>query len=223
MEKYETKKSHTVIFKEKEIYVSGSRMELNELVAIAKDCKGSGNWTPASLIRVGGILAGKINGIQNMSGPEKLKLVQRILIQVLAESENKEIAEKGLSAEDIQKIHDRYDILENIVGDTLPASLELAIQAARGGLDLKKIKPSQWVKFCSCFATTVVHQLASLNMISEAHATQVRQLLVKVEEKAVEQLEKKEAATEKVEPVSVEDVKPTVEETPVVVSQETSP
>lgn len=223
-------------------------MELNELVAIAKDCKGSGNWTPASLIRVGGILAGKINGIQNMSGPEKLKLIQRVLLQVLAETENKEVAEKGLSEDDIKKIHDRYDVLENVVSDTLPASLELAIQAARGGLDLKKIKPSQWVKFCSCFATTVVHQLASLNMISEAHATQVRQLLVKVEEKAAEKaqeldakIEEAQQTKEKVEPASVEDVKPTVEVTarpeaersapspsgavvtPVVVSQETSP
>lgn len=205
-------------------------MELNELVAIAKDCKGSGNWTSASLIRVGGILAGKVNGIENMSGTEKLKLVQRILLQVLAESENKEIAEKGLSEDDIKKIHDRYDVLENVVSDTLPASLELAIQAARGGLDLKKIKPSQWVKFCSCFTTTVVHQLASLNLISEAHATQVRQLLVKVEEKAQEkaaEMEKKaeseKVVTEKVEPTSVEDVKATVVETPAAVSQETSP
>lgn len=194
-------------------------MELNELVAIAKDCKGSGNWTSASLIRVGGILAGKINGIQNMSGTEKLKLVQRVLLQVLAETENKEVGEKGLSTDDIQKIHDRYDVLENIVNETLPASLELAIQAARGGLDLKKIKPSQWVKFCSCFATSVVHQLASLNLISEAHATQVRQLLVKVEEKAGTL----DPPKEKVESASVEDVKANIVETPVVVSQEVSP
>ena len=206
-------------------------MELQELVAVAKDCKGSGNWTAASLIRVGGILAGKINGIQNMSGTEKLKLVQRILLQVLAEAETKEVAEKGLSEDDIKKIHDRYDVLENVVSDTLPASLELAIQAARGGLDLKKIKPSQWVKFCSCFATTVVHQMASLNLISEAHATQVRQLLVKVQldaqaqqEKAQEKAaESEKAVTEKVEPASVEDVKATVVETPAAVSQETSP
>lgn len=197
-------------------------MELQDLVTVAKDCKGSGNWTAASLIRVGGILAGKVNGIQNMSGTEKLKLVQRILLQVLAEAENKEVGEKGLSEDNIKKIHDRYDILENVVSDSLPASLELAIQAARGGLDLKKIKPSQWVKICSCFATTVVHQMASLNLVSEAHATQVRQLLVKVEAQTQEEkVEEKEK--EKVEPVCVEDVKTTVEETPVVVSQETSP
>lgn len=169
-------------------------MELQELVAIAKDCKGSGNWTSSSLIRVGGVLAAKINSIENLSGTEKLKLVQRVLLQVLAEAENKEIAEPGLSTEEIQKIHDRYDVLENVIADALPASLELAIKAARGGLDLKKIKPSQWVKFCSCFATAVVHQLASMNLISEAHATQARRLLVQAEEKASAVAAAKEAA-----------------------------
>lgn len=159
-------------------------MELQELVALAKESKGPGNWTSASLIRVGGILAGKINIIQNLSGTEKLKLVQRILLQLLAEAENKEIAEPGLAKEEIQKIHDRYDVLEGIVGETLPASLELAINAARGRLDLKKVKPSTWLKVCSCFATAVVHQLASMNLISEAHATEARRAIVVVQEKA---------------------------------------
>lgn len=169
-------------------------MELSEFVAVARECKGSGSWTPASLIRVGGVLAGKVNGIQNLSGGEKLKLVQRVLLQVLAEAENKEIAEPGLSKEDEKAIHDRYDSLEAVVAETLPASLELALQAARGGLDLKKVKPSVLVKLCSCFATGVVHQLASLNLISEAHATQARRALSKVEEKANEVAKAKEAS-----------------------------
>jgi hypothetical protein len=169
-------------------------MELNELVALAKECKGPGNWTSGSLIRVGGILAGKVNAIENLSGGEKLKLVQRILLQLLAEAENKEIAEPGLSQDDIQKIHDRYDTLEATVSDVLPASLELAINAARGRLDLKKIKPSVWVKFCSCFATSVVHQLASMNLISEAHATQARRAIAMATEKAEAAAAAKEAS-----------------------------
>ena len=171
-------------------------MELQELVALAKDCKGSGGWTSSSLIRVGGILAAKVNALENLSGTEKLKLVQRVLLQVLAEAENKEIAEPNLSKEDIQKIHDRYDVLEGVIADILPASLELALKAARGGLDLKKVKPSTWVKLCSCFATTVVHQLASMNLISETHATAARQALAKVEQKATEVALAKEAAVE---------------------------
>ena len=159
-------------------------MELNDLVTLAKEVKGPGAWTSSNLIRVGGILAAKVNSIQNLSGGEKLKLVQRVLLQGLAEVENKEIAEPGLTKEEIQKIHDRYDLLEATVADVLPVSLDLAIKAARGSLDLKKIKPSVWVTMCSCFATTVVHQLASLNLISEANATQARRALLAVKEKA---------------------------------------
>ena len=174
-------------------------MELNELVSLAKDCKGPGNWTSGSLIRVGGILASKVNSIQNLSGTEKLKLVQRVLLQLLAESEMKEVAEPGLSADEIQKIHDRYDTLEATVSDSLPASLELALNAARGRLDLKKVKPSVWVKMCSCFASTVVHQLASMNLISEAHATEARRAIVVATEKAETVVQQQEAAVEKKE------------------------
>jgi hypothetical protein len=171
-------------------------MELNELLALAKECKGPGNWTQGSLIRVGGILASKVNSIQNLSGSEKLKLIQRILLQLLAEAENKEIAETGLSTEEIQKIHDRYDVLENAVAESLPASMELAINAARGRLDLKKVKPSVWVKMCSCFATAVVHQLASMNLISEAHATQARRAIGMAQEKAEALAKAKEESDE---------------------------
>ena len=190
-------------------------MELTELVTLANELKGPGAWTTPNLVRIGGMLASKVNNIQNLSGGEKLKLVQRVLLQVLAEAENKEIAEPGLTKEEIQKIHDRYDVLEGAVGEVLPVSLELAIKAARGGLDLKKISPSAWLKMCSCFATSVVHQLASMNLISEAHATQARRALLVVKEKveasgvAVEvQEEKKEAPPkESAKPESVEESK----------------
>jgi hypothetical protein len=188
MEKYET---NFISF----FLSSRVEMELNDLVTLAKEVKGPGAWTSGNLIRVGGALAAKINSIENLSGGEKLKLVQRVLLQGLAEVENKEIAEPGITKEEIQKIHDRYDVLEATVADVLPASLELAIKAARGTLDLKKIKPSTWVKMCSCFATTVVHQLASMNLISEAHATQARRALATVTEKAEAAAEAKEAET----------------------------
>ena len=175
-------------------------MELKDLVDLAKELKGPAAWTTPNLIRIGGLLAAKVNTIENLSGGEKLKLVQRVLLQVLADTENKEIAEPGLTKEEIQKIHDRYDVLEGSVADVLPVSLELAIKAARGSLDLKKVSPSTWVKVCSCFATTVVHQLASLNLISETNAGLARRALLVVREKAedaagvgIEKKEEKEA------------------------------
>lgn len=184
-------------------------MELSDLVRVAKEVKGTGAWTSGTLIRVGGILAAKVNSIENLSGGEKLKLVQRVLLQGLAEVESTEIAEPGKTKEEIQMIHDRYDSLERTVADVLPESLELAIKAARGSLDLKKIKPSTWVTMCSCFATTVVHHLASMNLISEAHATQARRALVTVTEKALAVTEetKEEPPKETGESVSSEESK----------------
>lgn len=195
-------------------------MELNDLVTLATELKGPGAWSTSNLVRIGGLLAAKVNSIENLSGGEKLKLVQRVLLQILAEAEKKEIAEPGITTEEIQKIHDRYDVLEGTVGDVLPVSLELAIKAARGGLDLKKISPSTWLKMCSCFATSVVHQLASLNLISETHAGQVRRALlvvketaagvgdVQVEAKPQEEEKKEEPPKEKVESASEAESKP---------------
>ena len=195
-------------------------MELNDLVTLATELKGPGAWSTSNLVRIGGLLAAKVNSIENLSGGEKLKLVQRVLLQILAEAEKKEIAEPGITTEEIQKIHDRYDVLEGTVGDVLPVSLELAIKAARGGLDLKKISPSTWLKMCSCFATSVVHQLASLNLISETHAGQVRRALlvvketaagvgdVQVEAKPQEEKKQEEPPKEKVESASEAESKP---------------
>jgi len=195
-------------------------MELNDLVTLATELKGPGAWSTSNLVRIGGLLAAKVNSIENLSGGEKLKLVQRVLLQILAEAEKKEIAEPGITTEEIQKIHDRYDVLEGTVGDVLPVSLELAIKAARGGLDLKKISPSAWLKMCSCFATSVVHQLASLNLISETHAGQVRRALlvvketaagvgdVQVEAKPQEEKKQEEPPKEKVESASEAESKP---------------
>ena len=187
LEKYEAVFSYFFIF-----YLV--EMELKDLVGLATELKGPGAWSTPNVIRIGGLLAAKVNAIQNLSGGEKLKLVQRVLLQVLAEAENKEIAEPGMTKEEIQKIRDRYDLLEATVGDVLPVSLELAIKAARGGLNLKKISPTIWVKLCSCFATTVVHQLASMNLISEAHAGHARRALLVIREKAETVAEAKESA-----------------------------
>jgi hypothetical protein len=63
-------------------------------------------------------------------------------------------------------------------------------------LDLKKVKPSVWVKMCSCFATAVVHQLASMNLISEAHATQARRAIGMAQEKAEALAKAKEESDE---------------------------
>lgn len=161
-------------------------MELADLMKFANELKGSGTWDVQALIRVGGSLAGRVNALQNLSGGEKLKLVQQILRRVLEEAESKETAVTGLTKEQIEAVKERFARVKAAVEDVLPASLELAVQASRGKLNLKKIKPSVWVKFCSCFLKTVVQQLASHHLISEAQASQASHALEVVQKKAEE-------------------------------------
>lgn len=159
-------------------------MELQELVVLAKEVKGVSEWDTAAIIRVGGALAAKVNTLKNISGGEKQKLVLQILRKVLDDSCAKDVATKDLTKDQIAAIEARYGQLKVAVDEVLPASLELAINAARGKLNLKKIKPSVWVKFCSCFAGSVVSVLASQHLISEAQASQVSNILNQVKEKA---------------------------------------
>jgi hypothetical protein len=99
-----------------------------------------------------------------------------------------------LSKEQIDAIKDRFARVKTAVEEVLPASLELAVSAARGKLNLKKIKPSVWVKMCSCFLKTVVQQLASHKLISEAQASQASHALEVVQKKAEDAAASAEAA-----------------------------
>lgn len=139
-------------------------MEAQDLVKFAKECQGVLEWDTGSLIRVGGQLAVKVNAIQNLSGQQKQKLICQVLKTVLAEN--------------------GADSLKQVVDDVIPASLDLALAAARGKLDLRKVKMSVWVKYFSCCARSVVKILASNNVISQEQAKQADSAVAAVEEKA---------------------------------------
>ena len=131
-------------------------------------------------LRVGAALAVKVNVLANLNGAEKKKLVVDVVLRCLQEAEQKEKAGK----EDTTAITERYDRLEKTVKDVLPTSLELIVSASRGKLDLKKVKPSVWMRYCSCFVKSVVTVLVSQKVISEADGKKVTDMTEQVEEKA---------------------------------------
>ncbi len=151
-------------------------------------------WDTSSLIRVGGQLAVKINAIKNLSGQEKQKLICQILKTVLQDVEKQEKAEAGKTEEEKVAIGAQFASLRQAVDDVIPASLDLAISAARGKLDLKKVKMSVWVRYFSCCARSVVTVLVSNNVISQAQAKQATEALAAVETKAADAAEKYDAA-----------------------------
>ena len=158
-------------------------MDVQDLVKFAKESQGVLIWDTSSLIRVGGQLAVKVNAIQNLSGQQKQKLICQVLKQVLDEN--------GAGS------------LKAVVDDVIPASLDLALAAARGKLDLKKVKMSVWVKYFSCCAHSVVKILASNHVISEEQAKQADSVVVAVEAKASDAAEKYDEQKEKEKDVDV--------------------
>lgn len=174
-------------------------MELQELLSFVKQTQGPLKWDTSSLIRVGGLLAGKVNAIQGMSGQEKQKLVCQVLKTVLEDVEKQEKSEAGKTDDEKKQIGEQFASLRKAVDDVVPASLDLAFAAARGKLDLKKVKKSVWVKYFSCCAKSVVTALVSTNVISQAQAKQATDALAAVEEKASAAAEAADAAAEAAE------------------------
>ena len=160
-------------------------MEVQELIDFAKQSQGLLSWDTSSLIRVGGQLAVKVNGIKNLSGQEKQKLICQVLKRVLEDVEKQEKSEAGKTEDDLKAITAQFASLKKAVDDVIPASLDLALAAARGKLDLKKVKMSVWVKYFSCCARSVVTVLVSNNVISQTQAKQATDALTAVEAKAL--------------------------------------
>jgi arginyl-tRNA synthetase len=156
------------------------QMEVEQLLQFIREKTVGRKWDAETCLRVGAELAVKVNGVSNLNGSEKKKLIVDLILRVLKEAEDKE--KEGKS--DTTQITERYDQLEKTVKDVLPTSLELIVSASRGKLDLKKVKPSVWMRYCSCFVKSVVTVLVSQKIISEADGKKVTDVTETVEEKA---------------------------------------
>lgn len=159
-------------------------MNFEQLVDLARTAKGADNWDVATLIRVGGALAGNVNVFANLSGAEKLSLVCKVLNHLLDEAEKKEV--EAAPESDKEAIKQRFAGLQTALKDVIPASITLAVSAARGKLDLKKVEPSFWVSLCSCFASSAVSYLASKDLISEADAKKAAQTIDVLDDAALD-------------------------------------
>ena len=167
-------------------------MDIQQLVAFAKESQGILSWDTSSLIRVAGGLAVKVNAIQNLSGQEKQKLICQVLKLVLSDVEKNQ--QEGKSEEEKKTISQQFATLKQAVDDVIPASLDLAISAARGKLDLKKVKMGVLVRYFSCCAHSVVKLLVSKKVVSQEQANQALTVLAAVEVKATEVAENHDAA-----------------------------
>jgi hypothetical protein len=167
-------------------------MEVEDLLRFIREKTAGRKWDAETCLRVGAELAVKVNAVSNLSGSEKKKLVVDLILQVLKEAEEKE--KQGKS--DTTQITEKYDQLEKTVKEVLPTSLELIVSASRGKLDLKKVKPSVLMRYCSCFVKNVVTVLVAQKVISADVGKKVTDMTEQVEEKAEAVLEAVEASKE---------------------------
>lgn len=118
-----------------------------DLVALAREALSDGQLTFGEVVLLGGQLAGKVNQYGQLSGIQKQELVVRALEdalkQVLAAKEA-----AAPSAAELEAFRQKVQQAVEFAKSTLPAVLTVAVQAARGGLDLKKINKEAVAKGC---------------------------------------------------------------------------
>ena len=97
-----------------------------------------GGHSFGDLVRYGGVLAGKVNRVNGLTGPQKKNLVLEVLEQSV------------VAALPLEK----HDEVRAFIQQTLPSVLDVAVEAGRGKLDLRK--PSSVIAVCAPLGALVL-------------------------------------------------------------------
>lgn len=131
---------------------------VSEAVSVLED----GHVTFGEIVRLGGSLASKANRLSQLSGHQKQELIVKAVEDALFEIlSSKKVGVDKLSDEDkksLDSFEQKIKEAASFAKDTLPAVLEVAVNAARGKLDLKnptfyKIIWEKISGFFPCIAT----------------------------------------------------------------------
>lgn len=121
---------------------SGNAVQIDDLVQCAHDVLADGQVTFGEVVKLGGLLAGKVSQFGRLSGHEKQAVVifavERALDRVLEEKK------KTLPEEQVDAFRQKVEAAAVFAKETLPAVLEVAVKAAKGELDLGKAKKTCW-------------------------------------------------------------------------------
>jgi S-ribosylhomocysteine lyase LuxS involved in autoinducer biosynthesis len=122
---------------------------LRALVKDAADVLADGEVTFGEVVRLGGSLAGKANQFVKLSGHQKqqlvVKAVEVALEQILA------LKNSTLPEAEREAFQQKIKTAASFAKETLPAVLDVAIQAARGQLNLMKpeVRKTLWITIVS--------------------------------------------------------------------------
>lgn len=152
-----------------------SNPELDRLLQLAEQLVSQKRLTPSLLISLGGTLAAEVNKLVGLRGSEKKQLVCDVVRKVVEKSVKATTDVSGAVVGD-----EAQKALLFVVDSVLPASLDLAVAAARGSLDLRKVKKT-------CFSSLVACLPALLGACGVSQP-QVR-LVIEQVEKVAEQVD----------------------------------
>jgi hypothetical protein len=165
-------------------------LQMNHIETCLKkvdEIRGLKNWDAKMIVSVGVTLGSYVNSLKDLKGCQKKDLVLAVMRQSLEQAEQMEIAEevkKSATEEAIADVKKRFESLRFEVNEILPISLDIAVAAARGAFDFRKIEPSFLARLFSCCVSAGVSALANQNVISESQAKQASQIVKSVEKVA---------------------------------------
>lgn len=171
---------------------------LRALVKDAADVLADGEVTFGEIVRLGGSLAGKANQFAQLAGQQKqqlvVKAVEVALDQVLA------LKNSTLPETEREAFQQKVKAAASFAKETLPAVLDVAVQAARGQLNLMKpeVRRTLWsaiVAALRCFGVRPPVLPTPVAQLVEAPKAQVELVPTPPQESAKET---KEPQTEQV-------------------------
>ena len=118
--------------------------EFDRLKSVAQALMSQKQWDGASLVALAGSLAGEVNKLVSLSGSQKKQLVLDVLKSQFQEAVEKAPPSSPLASPETVKS------LTFVLDFAVPASLDLAVAAARGQLDLKKVKKTMLAGIFVC-------------------------------------------------------------------------
>ncbi len=114
-----------------------SNIPLDDLIQHATTVLEDGTVTFGELVSLGGVLAGKVNRFEQLSGHQKQAMVLEVVERALQKICSEKLA--SLPEEQRDEFQKKIESASSFAKETLPSVLTLAVQASRGQLNLGKV------------------------------------------------------------------------------------
>jgi hypothetical protein len=175
----------------------GPNPEFDRLKSVAKALMSQKQWDASSLVALAGSLAGEVNKLTSLSGPQKKQLVLDVVKAVFQEAVEKASPSSPLGNPET------VNSLNFVLDFAVPASLDLAVAAARGQLDLKKVKKTAIAGCLACLPFLLKKTGVSAEQ-AKAIESAAKNLVAEPEPAPVVQDDKSKSQTESTEEKSAD-------------------